>query len=341
MTDQFTLTDIENIARSCGLTDAEMNELLTELTKLSKSDNNLSLDSLYGYANLMIKYHGDNYSPKIESFDLKSSSSGEMQRLWCIEPHVGSTTYVIEIVASISELEQEQEQKPEPKLGLDASHRRLILIDSGFPCYAKDLEQTLKTIFPDYDTAQKDLILTHMDMDHVGLLDGFENIWMSNTTYENFAGVVDGKKNLRERDVSRAPVYRISSLLSLDRTKSIERMRSVNALQPNRDEPLSYIGSLSLGSLNFSIYETSGGHVEGSIILYESECRIVFAGDTLVNPSDMYDSQKSFIALGTAMLKTLNANSAKAKVERKALYENLDDGNWLLCPGHGLPFWYP
>ena len=78
----------------------------------------------------------------------------------------------------------------------------------------------------------------------------------------------------------------------------------------------------------------------GSILLYEKENRLVFTGDTLVNPADMGDGQKAFIALGTSMLGSMNADSAKAKEERAEMFALLDAGGWILCPGHGFPMRY-
>ncbi len=296
----YTLDDVSYAVSLCGLSESEAAELLENV---NKTGENVSLELLFKYADFMVKTD----SPRIDSCDIP------VGRLWYIEPFCGSTTYVIE------------------------TEDRLVLVDSGFPCYAEQLLSTLRSIFPDYDERKKDLILTHMDMDHAGLLSGFENIWMSNTSYEDFLGRADGKPNLRERHPLRTPVYRISSLLSRDISVDTARMRALNTFEPDSSKPLSYIGTLNIGPLSFAVYETSGGHVAGSIILYEQANRIVFAGDTLVNPSDMAKSQMEFIQMGTAMLGTMNADSAKAKAERSEFFALLDAGGWILCPGHGFP----
>ncbi len=307
MSNRFTPDDVAPAVRLCGLSDAQADELLEQTGKIGE---HVSLDALFRYAEFMTEARGDNFVPRIDSCEIPAG------RLWYIEPFCGSTTYVIEM--------------PE----------RLVVVDSGFPCYAEDLLRTLRALFPDYDSRSKDLILTHMDMDHAGLLEGFENIWMSNTSYQDFLGRAEGKPNLRERHPIRTPVYRISSLLSRDISADTAHMRSINTFEPEEGHPLSYIGTLNLAPLSFAVYETSGGHVEGSIILYEKECRLVFTGDTLVNPNDMGDGQKEFIALGTAMLGSMNADSAKAKVERAEMFTLLEKGGWILCPGHGFPMRY-
>ncbi|HJJ77807.1 MAG TPA: MBL fold metallo-hydrolase [Methanocorpusculum sp.] len=299
----YNPNDVSYAVSLCGLSDAEAKELLEQV---NKTDENVSLDSLFKYADFMVK----NEPPRIDSCEIPAG------RLWYIEPFCGSTTYVIEI------------------------EDRLVLVDSGFPCYAEQLLATLRSIFPDYDERKKDLILTHMDMDHAGLLSGFENIWMSKTSYDDFLGRAEGKPNLRERNPKRTPVYRISSLLSRDISADTANMRALNTFEPETDKPLSYIGTLNIGPLSFAVYETSGGHIGGSIILYEKENRIVFTGDTLVNPSDMADSQKEFIQMGTAMLGTMNDDSVKAKAERAEMFALLDAGGWILCPGHGFPMRY-
>ena len=285
----YNPNDVSYAVSICGLSDAEAKELLEQV---NKTDENVSLESLFKYADLMVK----NEPPRVDSCKIPAG------RLWYIEPFCGSTTYVIE------------------------TEERLVLVDSGFPCYAEQLLATLRSIFPDYDERKKDLILTHMDMDHAGLLSGFENIWMSKTSYDDFLGRAEGKPNLRERNPKRTPVYRISSLLSRDISADTANMRALNTFEPETDKPLSYIGTLNIGPLSFAVYETSGGHIGGSIILYEKENRIVFTGDTLVNPSDMAESQKEFIQMGTAMLGTMNDDSVKAKAERAKFFELMDAG---------------
>ena len=307
MSNRFTLGDVASAAALCGLSSAEKEELLVQVNKL---DEHVSLDSLNQYAEFMTKASGENFVPRIDSCEIPAG------RLWYIEPFCGSTTYVLETA------------------------ERLVVVDSGFPCYAEELKKTLRSLFPDYDSRQKDQILTHMDMDHAGILDGFENIWMSKTSFEDFLGRAEGKPNLRERHPVRTPVYRISSLLSRDISADTTHMRSINTFDPEEGRPLSYIGTLNIEPFSFAVYETSGGHVAGSILLYEKENRLVFTGDTLVNPADMGDGQKAFIALGTAMLGSMNADSAKAKAERAEMFALLDAGGWFLCPGHGFPMRY-
>ena len=303
----YTPNDVSYAVSLCDLSASEADELLLQMGKVREE---FSLDILFQYAEFMVSARGDAYVPKIDSCDIPAG------KLWYIEPFCGSTTYVID------------------------TEERLVVVDSGFPCYAEDLLRTLRSLFPDYDERKKALILTHMDMDHAGLLSGFENIWMSKTSYDDFLGRAAGRPNLRERDPVRTPVYRISSLLCRDISADTTNMRAINTFEPETDKPLSYIGTLNLGTLSFEVYETSGGHVEGSVILYERENRLVFTGDTLVNPADMAESQKQFIEMGTKMLGTMNADSAKAKAERAALYEQLDVGGWILCPGHGFPLRY-
>ncbi|MBQ3570106.1 MAG: MBL fold metallo-hydrolase [Methanocorpusculum sp.] len=307
MSNRFTLGDVASAAALCGLSSAEEEELLVQVNKL---DEHVSLDLLNQYAEFMTKASGENFVPRIDSCEIPAG------RLWYIEPFCGSTTYVLETA------------------------ERLVVVDSGFPCYAEELKKTLRSLFPDYDSRQKDQILTHMDMDHAGILDGFENIWMSKTSFEDFLGRAKGKPNLRERHPVRTPVYRISSLLSRDISADTTHMRSINTFDPEEGRPLSYIGTLNIEPFSFAVYETSGGHVAGSILLYEKENRLVFTGDTLVNPADMGDGQKAFIALGTAMLGSMNADSAKAKAERAEMFALLDAGGWILCPGHGFPMRY-
>lgn len=117
----YNSSDISYAVSLCGLSDVEAAELLEQVNKTSDS---VSLDILFKYADFMMKTD----SPRIDSCEIPAG------RLWYIEPFCGSTTYVIE------------------------TEDRLVLVDSGFPCYAEILLSTLRSIFQDYDERRKDLI---------------------------------------------------------------------------------------------------------------------------------------------------------------------------------------
>jgi len=306
MADSLTREDIADIIKEAGLTDAEAEELLFCCNTLE----NVNLTNIHTYTRYFTHWKGEAYQVTIKKKEIADGT------LYAIEPMCGSTTYVID-TGSV-----------------------LAVIDSGFPCYQNELKKVLCSLIENFETRNPVLILTHMDMDHAGLLSGFSRIYMSKDSYDDFVRRKNGSPNFRESVEKRCPYYRITSVLSKDVIADTDNMVPISSVVPQDAKPLTFIGTLNLDSLSFEVYQTSGGHVEGSIILFERRNRLVFAGDTYVNTA-MNSNQSDFIKTSMEMLGSLNADSAKAKAERFALIDMMGSESWTLCGGHGLFIEYP
>jgi len=306
MADSLTRKDISDIIKEANLTDAEADELLSCCNTLDK----INSTNIHTYTRYFTQWKEESYQVTIKK---KKIADGV---LYAIEPMCGSTTYMID-TSSV-----------------------LAVIDSGFPCYQNELKKVLCSVVENFENRNPVLILTHMDMDHAGLLSCFSKIYMSKDSYDDFVRRKNGNPNFRESVEKRCPYYRITSVLSKDVIADTGNMIPISTIVPQGDNPLTFIGNLNLTPLSFEVYQTSGGHVEGSIILFERRNRLIFAGDTYVNTA-MNTNQSDFIKTSMEMLGSLNADSAKAKAERLALLEMMSEEPWTLCGGHGLFIEYP
>lgn len=306
MSPSLTRKDIEDIIQAIHMTDTETDELLFCCNSLEK----VTSANVHEYAKNFIQWKGDSYKVTVQK---KNIADGV---LYAIEPMCGSTTYVVDA-------------------GLE-----VLVVDTGFPCYQEELKKVLISIIDDFEKRNPVLILTHMDMDHAGLLSCFSRIYMSKDSYDDFVRRKNGLLNFRESNPKRCPYYRITSIFSKDAIADTDAMIPISAVVPHNDNPLTFIGNLELAPLSFEVYQTSGGHVEGSIILLERKNRLVFAGDTYVD-SSMNDGQSGFIKTAMDMLGSLNADSVKAKAERVALFAMMGEESWILCGGHGSFVEYP
>ncbi|HJJ47690.1 MAG TPA: MBL fold metallo-hydrolase [Methanocorpusculum sp.] len=297
----ITREDITPVLEKCRLSDASADELLEHANNPAI---HADLDRLMLYAHFFSDWYGSAYHPRITSRKVRDCT------VFCIEPECGSTTWVVE------------------------SGRELLIIDTGFPVYQNELLNVLRELFPGFDARKKTLVLTHMDMDHAGLLSCFDAIYMSKTSLDDFRRRAQGKPNLRECVPSRASYYRITSIFSRDCVADTANMYAVSDISPVAGKDLSLLGHFQMAGLDFEVYETSGGHVEGAIILIEHSYGLVFCGDTYVN-TDMRKEQTEFIKTSMSIMGSLNADSVKAKRERAAMFAMLEGGKWIVCGGHG------
>lgn len=212
---------------------------------------------------------------------------------------------------------------------------RLLFVDGGFPCYHEVLFAALKPFIPDFEQREKDLFLTHADIDHCGNLDAYAKVFLNRTCAENFASERAGKPCLRERVAEHAPYVQISKILSRYRPPSGRNFSVIGEKRGNA--LLEHIGTLRWEGLSFSVYQGMGGHIQGETVLVERKERIVFSGDLFINIKDQTRRQRAYNRLAPALLSSVDIAPDLAREERSAFRSLLADGNWTVYGGHGAP----
>jgi glyoxylase-like metal-dependent hydrolase (beta-lactamase superfamily II) len=308
----FYLSFAREIADKLSLDQATISALISDsnLVMQMLDEKNLSPYKTFEYiakfADSLAKYKGNNFLPRVQ----KERITGDII-LYLIEPPCGSNTYILH------------------------SRDRLLFIDSGFACYRDEMLRLFHAYFPDFDTMKKQSIITHADIDHCGLLDLFDEVYLSKTSYDNFVMEKNGESNFREQNPAHAPYVRISKILSGYKTPPLEKLRVLDTSAPDTDKALSLIGSLNFADMKFDIYQGIGGHVNGEIVLVGEKERIAFTGDIIVNPPGFTKEQTDFNSLAPYLMTSVNMNSSDALKTRKAVLRLLSGNSWLICGGHG------
>lgn len=261
-----------------------------------------TFDVIRRFAQFFAEHKGENFQAK---HTVQPLSGGF--RLHRVQPPCGSNIYILE------------------------NGGTLLFVDSGFACFRNELFALLRTIVPDFDQRRKEMILTHADLDHAGLLDEFDTVYLSRNCYENFRLEQRGEPCFREQDAARAPYSVLSRIISGYRTPSLKNAVVVGA--KTDDAPLSRIGSLSALGLDFRLYEGAGGHVRGETVIVCDALQIAFTGDLFVNNQGFSAEQCDFNRIAPYLLTSVNMNSRIAKEIRGQLTEMLS--GYAICPGHG------
>jgi glyoxylase-like metal-dependent hydrolase (beta-lactamase superfamily II) len=311
----FYISFAQEIAHKLALDNANINALISDSNLVMQllDEKNQSPHKTFEYiarfADYLAKYKGNNFSARVQKVHLADDIV-----LYLIEPPCGSNTYVLQC------------------------NDRLLFVDSGFACYREEMMHLLRLYFPDFDTMQKRVVITHVDIDHCGLLDIFDLIYVSNTSRDNFILESEGDNNFRERNPAHAPYVRISKILSKYKTPPIDKLCVVDSREPDDGNPLSLIGHLDFEDMHFDVYQGNGGHVNGEIILICEKYKIAFTGDIIVNPSGFTKEQSDFNVLAPYLMTSVNMDSKQAAKTRKAVSNLLGRKDWLICGGHGSFF---
>ena len=228
-------------------------------------------------------------------------------KLYVLEPPCGSNTYVLEF------------------------QDELWFVDSGFSCYREEMLGILRDLFPGFDTRPKSMMITHADVDHVGLADLFDAVYMNQTCLDNFRLEWSGKPNYREQNIMHQPYILLSKLLTGYRPPELSKCTVVGV---KKDQNLlSRIGTLHFAEKEWRVYEGLGGHVRGETVIACPELRIVFTGDIYVNIKGFSEEQREFNILAPYLMTRVDEDSATATAARRLLLEKYD--GYMLCPGHG------
>lgn len=213
----------------------------------------------------------------------------------------------------------------------------LLFVDMGFTCYREEMLTVLRGLYPDFDAMPRQAFLTHADLDHVGLMDLFEQVYMSADCCENFALERAGQPNFREQNPMHAPYARLSRVISRYTPPPAEICVGVG--EKTDGELFTLIGSRPFGKWRFDFYQGSGGHVRGETVIVCEELRLAFTGDIYVNIRGFTDEQREFNSLAPFLMTGVETDSALCRREREELLRRYP--GYLLLPGHGAPLIEP
>ena len=245
---------------------------------------------------------GEAFNAQISAF---SPAPGLM--IYTIEPPCGSNTHILRY-------------KDE-----------LLFVDTGFACYREEMLALFRSHIPGFDSMRRRAVITHADVDHAGLLDLFDTVYMSRSCADNFDLERRGEANYREQIPLHAPYCRLSKVISRYAPPPPEICAVIG--EKNDDALFTHIGTISLGPWEFRILEGRGGHVKGECAIVCDELRVLFSGDIYVNIRGFSAEQREFNSLAPFLMTGVETVPALSRENREYLLKTY--AGYTFCPGHG------
>jgi len=310
----FYLNFANDIARKMDFDDRQTRELIVHSNKVMQlleernSPPYKTFEYIGKFADCIRRYRGEHFLPRVTRH---TGAAGLVVTL--IEPPCGSNLCFLD--------------------DGNAGHP-LVCVDSGFACYREETLTLLRSLFPDFDSREKILLLTHGDVDHCGLANDFDCVMGSRICLENFRRENAGLAAVREENPLHEPYVRISKIISGYTSPNTGTFLPFPA-PALADSVLSKPVTVPVGPFCFSVYEGKGGHVAGEVILVEETHRLVFTGDIFVNVHAFTPEQAQFNTLAPYLMTSVDTNPALAKAEREAFRGLLSPGTWQVFGGHG------
>ena len=304
----FYTTFANEMQQILGLDDADTEEVLIQSNRIMQmlDEDNKAYLKTFDYIRRFAKFIQDHKKENFHAGITRLQPAADLM-MTVIEPPCGSNTYILE------------------------HEGHLLFVDCGFACYREEMLGLIHELYPDFEQRSKEIILTHADIDHAGLVDLFDKVYMVRSCYENFINESNHVPNYREQNVMHQPYCIISKIFTGYKPPSLE---NCEILGERKDRKLlSRIGTFTFGNREWLVYEGMGGHVRGETVISCPELKLVFAGDIFVNIKQFSDDQREFNLLAPYLMTSVEEDSALAKQTRNLFMEKY--AGYLICPGHG------
>jgi len=266
-----------------------------------------TFDCISHFADLLAKNRGDNFAPRITVHTVTPNTS-----VTVIEPPCGSNTMILSSMGS------------------------RLFIDTGYACYRDEMMQIFRKLIPDFDASEKQVLITHADVDHCGLLDLFDTVYMSRRSSDSLKLEYEGKSDFREQNQLHAPYIHICKILTYYCPVSPAKMKVICDGETENDDPLVFAGYFDFGELHFEIYEGAGGHLPGEILLIDYKHRIAFPGDIYINIEGLTPQQAEYNNYAPILMTSVDTDPVLASAERRAFLGRIGAGNWSIFGSHGM-----
>ena len=199
----FYTAYVRGLAKMLDLTEDQKQGLLvsSNLAMQTLDEQGLSpyrtFDSISKFAELLAKSKGERFAPRVTAHTITENTE-----IILIEPACGSNTAVIK------------------------SFGKILCIDSGYACYKEEMLQVLRSVVSEYDTTPKSLLLTHADVDHCGMMNEFDEVFVSHNSARSLTREAQNENGFREQNPLHRPYINICKILTSYATIDPHKLRT-------------------------------------------------------------------------------------------------------------------
>ena len=267
-----------------------------------------TFDSISRFAELLARHRNEAFVPRIMEHPITDQTT-----ITVIEPPCGSNITFIH------------------------SGEEYLFVDTGYACYQEETLEIFRRLIPDFDTIPKHALLTHADVDHCGMMNAFDEVFVSHNSARSLTHEAQDENGFREQNPLHRPYVNICKILTSYATIDPKKLRTPWVDNPALKEPLTQIGFFDFGDLHFEVYEGKGGHLPGEVVLIDYNNNIVFTGDVYINTHGLTAEQAEYNQYAPILMTSVDTDPQLCGEERKAIMRRLGVGNWKIFGAHGAP----
>lgn len=309
----FYNTYVLGLSQMMGLSEEANRELLinVNLAMQTLDEKGLSpyktFESISKFAELLSVSKGEGFIPRITTHKITESTE-----ITLIEPPCGSNTMIIK------------------------SNGEYLFVDSGYACYKEEMLEIFKRLIPEFDSINKQILITHADVDHCGLLPLFDRIITNERTAECLEREYNGLDGYREENPLHKPYINICKVLTEYKPVNPQKIVKLWKSAECGNAPIAPVGYFNFGELSFEVYEGSGGHLPGEIVLIDYSKRIAITGDIYINIHGLTAEQREYNRYAPILMTSVDTSPELCAEERMAVLQRLGVGEWQIFGAHGF-----
>ncbi len=307
----FYISFANELSSMMGLSEADRAELVIQSNLVMQlldehgGSPNKTFEYIGKFGEALARYKGDTFVPRLSRHQF-----GEVS-ITLIEPPCGSNTAILRY----------QDQ--------------YLFIDTGYACYREEMLDYFYALIPDFDTCKKAALITHADLDHCGLLDLFDTVYLSRKSQESLVSEYYDGEGFRESNPLHAPYIRICKILTSYAPPAPGKLQVIAGTSLPLKAPLERMSEFFFGPLFFEVWEGSGGHLSGELMLVDREHKLAFTGDIFINLKESTREQTAYNRYAPYLMTSVDTDPTRAAEQRQAMKEVLGSGEWTIFGGHG------
>ena len=290
----------------------DTNHIAQELTSQGR-DPHLVFESILRTGRTLRQTTGTGFYADVQELPLRSGGA-----LYCFQLPCGGSVYVLR------------------------NNGKLALFDTGFGIYHREVVELLSSYGLDTRDVEG-IYITHADADHSGAGAFFDvPALMHPGSVEIIRAANRAYGSKMEGSILGEVYTRLINLFS--QFNPPQRVKLTPVVGELTRHGLPVLAEVEVCGLRFQVLESLGGHLYGHLFFLCEEEGLLFTGDCLINFDSFTNEREEFSTLAKNLMTTVNVDSERARLERKALLElvaELDaelrpSGRRLLvCGGHG------
>ncbi|MBO4568564.1 MAG: MBL fold metallo-hydrolase, partial [Candidatus Methanomethylophilaceae archaeon] len=215
------------------------------------------------------------------------------------------------------------------------SEGETLFVDTGYACYRDETLKAVREAVPGFDGMRKRVLVTHADLDHIGLCHLFDEVLAGENSALCMREEYEGRDGFRESNPLHKPYIGMCKILTGYEPVPAGKVVVMWPARPECDALLYPVGFLSLGRLRFEVYEGRGGHLKGEVLLIDYSNKVALTGDVYVNVHGMTEAQAQYNRYAPFLMNSVDTDPELCKAEREDLMRRLGPGDWMIFGGHG------